>query len=81
MSSCLNLISQHFPHLQDRVACLFERDMVFRELCEDYETCTQALARQNNAEALQREYAALQLRLEGELLRHLEEGEQPGPRK
>jgi hypothetical protein len=82
MSSCLNLINQQFPHLRDRVACLFERDVVFRELCEDYETCAQALARHEIAEALRREYAALQLRLETELLQHLQDNaDPPGRRK
>ncbi len=46
MSTCLQLVSEQFPHLSDRVASLFEGDAVFRELCEDYEACTNALARQ-----------------------------------
>jgi hypothetical protein len=73
MSSCLQLVTEQFPHLRDRVACLFERDDVFRELCEDYETCAEALARQPASEGLRREYSALQLRLETELLRFLTE--------
>jgi len=82
MSSCLNLINRQFPHLRDQVACLFERNVVFRELCEDYETCTQALARQETAEPLRREYVALQLRLETELLQHLQDdADPPGRRK
>jgi hypothetical protein len=81
MSSCLHLVSQHFPHLRDRVACLFERDMVFRELCEDFETCSQALARQEQSQGLRREYAALQLRLETELLQHLNDAEARNARK
>jgi hypothetical protein len=72
MPSSLQLVSEQFPHLRERVACLFERDDVFRELCEDYETCAVALSRQAS-EALRSEYAALRLRLETELLRHLHE--------
>jgi hypothetical protein len=81
MSSCLNLINQQFPHLRDQVACLFESDVVFRELCEDYETCTQALAQQGTSQALRREYAALQLRLETELLQHLQDDANPPGRR
>jgi hypothetical protein len=77
MSSCLELISEQFPHLRDRVACLFESDDVFRELCEDYEACVAAITRLEAAdtanEPLRTEYAALRLRLETEVLRHLHE--------
>ena len=68
MFTCLQLVSEQFPHLSDRVASLFEGDTVFRELCEDYEACTNALARQPASAGLRQEYAALQLRLETELL-------------
>lgn len=73
MPSCLKLVKEQFPQLRERVACLFDRDPVFRELCEDYEVCTNALAQQPSATGLREEYAALQLRLETELLRHLDE--------
>ena len=59
------------------MACLFERELLFRELCEDYETCANALARQPASEGLRREYSALQLRLETELLRYLHEDAEP----
>jgi hypothetical protein len=82
MSSCLQLVSEQFPHLQDRVACLFQRDQLFRELCEDYEACSVALKRQTASQGLQREYELLRLRLETELLRFLNEAEtQAGRRK
>jgi len=77
MSSSLQLVSEQFPHLRERVACLFERHEIFRELCEDYETCAEALARQPASEGLRREYSALQLRLETELLRYLHEDAEP----
>ena len=81
MTPSLQRVSDQFPHLRERVACLFERDEIFRELCEDYEVCAQALARQESNEDLRREYAALRLRLETELLAYLSEVEQPPARK
>jgi hypothetical protein len=81
MTSSLQLVSEQFPSLRERVACLFERDAVFRELCEDYEVCAQALSQQERSEDLRREYAALRLRLETELLGYLHETEAPLGRK
>jgi hypothetical protein len=63
------------------VACLFERDEIFRELCDDYEACARALAEQERSEDLRREYSALRLRLETELLAYLDEAEHPRTRK
>jgi hypothetical protein len=81
MSSSLRLVSEQFPHLRDRVVCLFERDSLFRELCDDYESCSKAQAQHQAAEGLSREYAALRLRLETELLRFLrEDAERSGNR-
>ena len=81
MPSSLQLVSEQFPHLRERVACLFESEEIFRELCEDYETCAEALDRQPASDGLRREYSALRLRLETELLRYLrEEAERPGRR-
>ena len=71
MPSSLQLVSEQFPHLRERVACLFEREEIFRELCEDYEACTQALVRLESNAGLKREYSALRLRLETELLGYL----------
>jgi len=73
MPSSLQLVSEQFPHLRERVACLFERNELFRELCEDYEACAGALAGQPATEGLRREYGALRLRLETELLQYLRE--------
>ena len=56
---------------------LYERDENFRDLCDEYEVCTETLARfesnRDSADALRREYTALRLRLEGELLRYMDE--------
>ena len=73
MNSSLELAREQFPHLRDGVIRLFEREPLFRELCEDYETCSVALARQMATQTLQREYQALRLRLETEMLRFLHE--------
>jgi hypothetical protein len=73
VATCLRLVNEQFPHLKDQVANLFQRDVVFRELCEDYETCTVSFERQTT-EGLRREYAALRLRLETELLAYLQRG-------
>jgi hypothetical protein len=81
MTPSLQLVSEQFPHLRERVACLFERDEIFRELCEDYETCAQALSQQERNEDLRREYSALRLRLETELLAYMQEAEHPHARK
>ena len=81
MTPSLQRVSDQFPHLRERVACLFERDEIFRELCEDYETCADALARQPASEGLRREYSALRLRLETELLQYLREDAEPPPHR
>lgn len=82
MTHCLQLVSEQFPSLRDRVAWRFERDELFRELCHDYESCREALARfeaeAGSPEALRREYSALKLRLEAELLGYLESTHEPG---
>jgi hypothetical protein len=81
MRTPLELVSEQFPNLRERVAGLFERDPIFRELCEDYQACGDALASRPPADDLSREYAALRLRLETELLRYLHEDEDPPVRR
>jgi hypothetical protein len=81
MTSSLQRVIDQFPHLRERVACLFDRDGIFRELCEDYEACAQALSQQERNIDLRREYGALRLRLETELLGYLQEAEHPRARK
>jgi hypothetical protein len=82
MTSPLQLVSQQFPLLQGRVTWRFEHDELFRELCQDYEACVEASTRleatKDGPEALRREYVALRLRLETELLRYLQETDDPG---
>lgn len=68
------LLVARFPHLQSVSLQLLERDETFRELCEEYAACTEVIERLTDApsdEAMHREYSALRLRVEGELLRYL----------
>jgi hypothetical protein len=73
----LKRIGERFPTLRDAAAIRFAFDETFRELCEDYDVCAITLdhlqASDRSPEGLRNEYAALLLRLEHELLRHLEE--------
>jgi hypothetical protein len=77
MHGCLRIVSQRFPLLRDEAARRFTRDESFRDLCEDYEACADTLARFGSGgrgpDGLRNEYAALLLRLEHEMLRHLRE--------
>jgi hypothetical protein len=70
----VNLLLQRFPHVQAISVQLLMQNPVFRELCEEYEVCNRAaenLARSGSNEAMLKEYRALQLRLEGELLGYM----------
>jgi hypothetical protein len=77
MHSAARLVAERLPQVREHVARLFERDDIFRELCAEYETCSEAAARMESgaraSPALRDEYVALRLRLEGELLRYLME--------
>jgi hypothetical protein len=83
LNSSVRLLNERFPHVRDRATCLFEQDETFRELCDDYAACVGTVARLEagdlSSACLRKEYAALQLRLERELLRYLEE--RPGGEK
>ena len=72
----VKLLAERFPHVQSVALQLLERDPEFRELGEEYEACTESVARLERLEgdeALLREYRALCLRLESELLRYISE--------
>jgi hypothetical protein len=77
MHPALRWVSERLPHLRDLAALLFESDEVFRELCDECRICCQAAIRLEGArgadEAIHKEYEALRLRLEGELLRYVSE--------
>jgi len=75
-SKCVNLLLERFPHVRNFSLQLLERNETFRDLCEEYEACAEAadrLGRSASDEALRREYSALRLRLESELLRYISE--------
>ena len=73
----LTLVSERFRPLRDRAVRAFERDLDFRDLCDEYQACVKTLAGHEGSpgswEAMRREYAALLLRVERELLRYLDE--------
>ena len=65
---------QRFPNVDVSALQALERNWTFRELCDEYEACLDAVAHAPASdEGIQKEYVALQLRLEGELLRYLAE--------
>jgi hypothetical protein len=76
MHPSLRVVTGRFPDIKERAVHLFERDEDFHDLCEEYGACAEAMSRletTGSAEGLRREYAALLLRLEHELLRYVEE--------
>jgi hypothetical protein len=77
MQSALELVCDRLPLVSARATHLFETDEEFRELCSEYKMCTETANRMENDPrsnvALRHEYAALRLRIEGELLRYLSE--------
>jgi len=77
MDASLTAVAQRFPTVQDQASRLFEHDENFREICEEYRACADTLSRLGGAapseEPIRKEYSALLLRLEGELLRYLKE--------
>jgi hypothetical protein len=77
MHPSLKLVSDRFRQVRDRATRLFERDLDFRDLCEEYEACVATMTRLQfdgpSAEGMRKEYAALVLRLDRELLRYMEE--------
>ena len=74
LRKCLDLLRERFPHINGVSLQLLERDETFRELCEEYVACTEVverLTRSGSDEALRREYSALRLRVERELLGYI----------
>jgi len=70
----VKLLLERFPHVKAVSLQLLVKNEAFRELCEEYEAGTAAaerLARTGGDEGIRKEYTALQLRLEGELLSYL----------
>jgi hypothetical protein len=82
MASSLACVTGQFPFLRERVVDVFEHDEAFRDLCSEYQACLDALVRfgggDASAEPLRKEYAALRLRLEAEMLLILRGGPREG---
>jgi hypothetical protein len=76
MHPALRSVCERFANLREESARLFDGDTDFRDLCEEFQACASTLARlessASGSERVRREYAALLLRLERELLRYLE---------
>jgi hypothetical protein len=76
----VTLLLERFPHVQAVSLHLLQRNEDFRDLCDEYEACSATCDRLDHRDsdhALRQEYAALRLRLEGELLRFIEERGSP----
>ena len=77
LQPCLRLVSERFQQVRERATRLFGRDVDFRDLCDEYEACVETVARLQSggppSEDMRKEYAALVLRIERELLRYMEE--------
>jgi hypothetical protein len=77
MHPAILLVGDRLPHVREQAGRLFESDDVFRDLCDEYKTCSETAARMESRAdrggALRDEYAVLKLRLEAELLRYLAE--------
>ena len=75
--SSLELLRERLPQISTDLARLFARDEDFRDLCREYEACAVTAARLGDGdparEAIRSEYGCLQRRLEGELLRYVDE--------
>jgi hypothetical protein len=73
----LKLVTDRFEQVRDRAVRAFASDPDFRYLCDEYQACVVTVARlqagPGSTATLRSEYGALLLRLEHELLRHLEE--------
>jgi hypothetical protein len=68
----VQLFLARYPQVREVSEQLLRDSDAFRELCEEYEVCTEAIERLEHSEAnagLLTEYGTLRLQLEGELLR------------
>ena len=71
----MKFVCERFHYVREQAISAFARDADFRDLCEEYATCARTVERlqEHGPAALCREYGALLLRLEREMLRYLEE--------
>jgi hypothetical protein len=79
----LSTVREHFPDHEKLLTRLFDEDDEFRGLCDDYRDCLAYLARTRapsaTSESLRKEFSALQLRLETELLQCIENADAASP--
>ena len=83
LHECLQLLRERFPHFDAVSLQLLGRDATFRELCDEYAACTEVverLKRSGSDDPLLREYTALRLRVEAELLGYIATSRDPGGR-
>jgi ferredoxin len=84
MQACLRVVLERFPYVREDAARVYERDEDFRELCEEYVMCVEAAERLEGSrpasDAMRREYGALRLRMEAELLKYLQDRRADGER-
>jgi hypothetical protein len=80
----VQLLLDRFPHVREVSEQLLKHSETFRDLCEEYEACTEAIERLEpsaTSAGLLSEYLALRLRLEGELLRSVAAHYAPSSRR
>ncbi len=68
------LLQEQFPNDQATCRHLLENDLGFRDLCEEYEACLDAIQRLGHSyvdRELRMEYVELRLEIEEELLHHI----------
>ena len=75
LQKSVKLLLERFPHIQLLSLKMLVKNEAFRELCDEYEACNNTIEKLEQSDSDQpmlREFKALSLRLEGELLRYLE---------
>ena len=83
MAESVKRLRERFPHLRNLSLTLLGKDETFRELCEEHTVCTEVierLTRSGSDDAMLREYSALRLRIERELLDYMSAHPDPGRR-
>lgn len=72
----LQPILAHFPEARNKIIQLFDNDLNFRSMCEDYWTCVKTLEKFNTLQEidvlLEGEYQAIRMLLEKEVHDYLQ---------
>jgi hypothetical protein len=81
IAPALFTVLKRFSERKDCIKRLFRENDNFRNVCEDYQNCTEALRYWNQSESdeaptRREEYGMLQQDLEAEILEHLNESEE-----